>query len=97
MRTVRYAKQKTAYEITTRLVGSEMCIRDRGIPFHECVQSSLSWFFRHTLMPKPMVLIHRLRRVHQKHTLVPTTHRLPIIAIDGFSACLLYTSDAADD
>ena len=24
-----FFKQKTAYEITTRLVGSEMCIRDR--------------------------------------------------------------------
>ena len=24
-----FLKQKTAYEITTRLVGSEMCIRDR--------------------------------------------------------------------
>ena len=26
-----FFKQKTAYEITTRLVGSEMCIRDRVI------------------------------------------------------------------
>ena len=26
-----FFKQKTAYEITTRLVGSEMCIRDRTI------------------------------------------------------------------
>ena len=25
-----FFKQKTAYEITTRLVGSEMCIRDRA-------------------------------------------------------------------
>ena len=25
-----FFKQKTAYEITTRLVGSEMCIRDRN-------------------------------------------------------------------
>ena len=31
-----FFKQKTAYEITTRLVGSEMCIRDRfdGIQLH---------------------------------------------------------------
>ena len=27
---VFFFKQKTAYEITTRLVGSEMCIRDRS-------------------------------------------------------------------
>ena len=29
-----FFKQKTAYEITTRLVGSEMCIRDRYETFH---------------------------------------------------------------
>ena len=28
-------KQKTAYEITTRLVGSEMCIRDRHRSAHD--------------------------------------------------------------
>ena len=28
-----FFKQKTAYEITTRLVGSEMCIRDRDRVF----------------------------------------------------------------
>ena len=29
---VFFFKQKTAYEIGVRLVGSEMCIRDRMIP-----------------------------------------------------------------
>ena len=29
-RVLFFFKQKTAYEITTRLVGSEMCIRDRS-------------------------------------------------------------------
>ena len=33
-------KQKTAYEIGVRLVGSEMCIRDRSIP--ECPSESNS-------------------------------------------------------
>ena len=27
-----FFKQKTAYEVTTRLVGSEMCIRDSFLP-----------------------------------------------------------------
>ena len=30
-----FFKQKTAYEITTRLVGSEMCIRDREEAGHK--------------------------------------------------------------
>jgi hypothetical protein len=29
---VFFFKQKTAYEIGVRLVGSEMCIRDRNVP-----------------------------------------------------------------
>ena len=32
-----FAKQKTAYEISACLVGSEMCIRDRSFPTHRDV------------------------------------------------------------
>ena len=35
-----FFKQKTAYEITTRLVGSEMCIRDR----EKVDLSKYSWY-----------------------------------------------------
>ena len=31
-----FFKQKTAYEISACLVGSEMCIRDRGMPHRQC-------------------------------------------------------------
>ena len=36
-----FFKQKTAYEITTRLVGSEMCIRDRDVG-HEATIGRIS-------------------------------------------------------
>jgi len=32
-----FFKQKTAYEIHERLVGSEMCIRDRGRAFEQAI------------------------------------------------------------
>ena len=53
-----FFKQKTAYEITTRLVGSEMCIRDSIYP---------SAAERVVEPPKPFVLppVHSdMRRVY---------------------------------
>eukprot|EP00825_Cyclidium_porcatum_P009972 TRINITY_DN15097_c0_g1_i2.p2 TRINITY_DN15097_c0_g1~~TRINITY_DN15097_c0_g1_i2.p2 ORF type:complete len:129 (+),score=8.07 TRINITY_DN15097_c0_g1_i2:3-389(+) len=43
-----FFKQKTAYEIMPSLVGSEMCIRDRNLPFSQpfCLQFVFySWYF----------------------------------------------------
>ena len=39
-----FFKQKTAYEIGVRLVGSEMCIRDRYTPFDS--KGGLGGFYR---------------------------------------------------
>ena len=42
-KTFFFFKQKTAYEIPLRLVGSEMCIRDRTLDPYFGGVSALSW------------------------------------------------------
>eukprot|EP00975_Prorocentrum_lima_P021986 4628708-Prorocentrum_lima.AAC.1 len=59
--------------MTSSLVGSEMCIRDRSVPVSVSVPVSLS-------VPAPV------------SAPVPVS-----VPVSVSSACLLYTSDAADD
>ena len=51
-----FFKQKTAYEIGVRLVGSEMCIRDSLKPHHKIISPQNNFFrtiFRHKNVPEP--------------------------------------------
>ena len=67
-----FFKQKTAYEIGVRLVGSEMCIRDRLRLADEALAQ------------------HRILRRDADRAGVQVAHA-------HHHACLLYTSDAADE
>ena len=71
---VFFFKQKTAYEMLRSLVGSEMCIRDRGGGV--CAGDVLADLHQHAAGGEGAV-----RAVRELHS----------------GACLLYTSDAADD
>ena len=56
-----FFKQKTAYEIRLSLVGSEMCIRDRGRAV-ELAQEGLLQVLGKRLLPTPKAfpLLHRV-------------------------------------
>src|SRR5680860_1891484 len=89
-----FFKQKTAYEIGVRLVGSEMCIRDRYQTYRSR-SKIVSILHRHNVKNSPM----RSIMLHSPGTpvrvlLVPEGASKTRIS-DG--SCLLYTSDAADD
>ena len=60
-----FFKQKTAYEISECLVGSEMCIRDRGVILaaDSHIAIDLSSFYKEKLSPK-IELILDLSLIH---------------------------------
>src|SRR5659263_752323 len=79
-----FFKQKTAYEIMPSLVGSEMCIRDRGRTVR-----------RHQLRIRQL-LKFRVGIVDDAKAVLAwlgTQNQL----LEEHNVCLLYTSDAADD
>ena len=41
-----FFKQKTAYEISACLVGSEMCIRDRSLPYSNVSHARKLWYWQ---------------------------------------------------
>ena len=82
-----FFKQKTAYEIGVRLVGSEMCIRDRC----DCKTDSFA-------VPD----LGKTRAVHLvtgtgNRTAEGRSHIIKVVGLIPFTDCLLYTSDAADE
>ena len=84
-----FFKQKTAYEMLRSLVGSEMCIRDRGtggiinlvtkkgreLPFNGSIQAGLGTRDKYDLGGSISIPVGQIR----------------------INTCLLYTSDAADE
>ncbi|CZS11772.1 hypothetical protein CDFC105_93890 [Clostridioides difficile] len=78
---VFFFKQKTAYEISACLVGSEMCIRDRYT--YILPHKLLRQYIAHYTISIPDTSIK------ENLTLIPDA--------SGCMICLLYTSDAADE
>ena len=67
----RIQGQKTAYEISPCLVGSEMCIRDRSLKDPVGFRPS---YFKKTFVPFPIkLLIDSLRTVSYTHLTLPTS------------------------
>ena len=78
-----FFKQKTAYEIGVRLVGSEMCIRDRpwnGTQNVLKMRRSQMLLWQRSRSHSPLLLSQRCSEHWQQSV-----------------SCLLYTSDAADE
>ncbi|VTU48834.1 hypothetical protein [Lactobacillus rhamnosus DSM 14870] [Lacticaseibacillus rhamnosus] len=81
-------KQKTAYEISLGLVGSEMCIRDRQI-------ASWRWIFgiNIPLAILAFLLVTVCAKESYDESLAGRIDFPGLLLL----TCLLYTSDAADD
>src|SRR5674536_385061 len=82
LRSLVGSKQKTAYEMLRSLVGSEMCIRDRPPRFEPA----------HPVPGQAMALAPAPQRPTPvpRNLLAECRHGVDV-------ACLLYTSDAADE
>ena len=84
-----FCKQKTAYEIYDGLVGSEMCIRDSSFSLNPRINASITNPFStatpdSAINPTPAEMDKGISRSHNA--------KMPPV-----NACLLYTSDAADE
>ena len=83
-----FFKQKTAYELLRSLVGSDMCIRDRCRADGRIDAGDPALRDGYPALPR------------QTHAAPPPAHTVPIptaLTARWSIACLLYTSDAADD
>ncbi|VTU62795.1 5-formyltetrahydrofolate cyclo-ligase [Lactobacillus rhamnosus GG] [Lacticaseibacillus rhamnosus] len=85
---VFFFKQKTAYEIASCLVGSEMCIRDSP-GFDQLVTSRFG-------IPEPPYHADQVEPAPDLLIVPGIGFRWQTISVLAL-ACLLYTSDAADD
>ena len=99
-----FFKQKTAYEMLKSLVGSEMCIRDRT----HAAEASYNnhWGVPLTLARMPVDTDFAVIEIGMNHPgeIAPLARlakldvaMITIVAPAHLEACLLYTSDAADD
>ena len=104
MRFFFFFKQKTAYEIGVRLVGSEMCIRDRFNPKYDKQEDIYNAFFLeledavNKIDPTKDKVTGDLIYAGDVTKWQQLANSLRLrFAMRISSVCLLYTSDAADE
>ena len=97
-----FFKQKTAYEISACLVGSEMCIRDRLLLPPKIVQAHDDGIIHFHDMDYYIQKMHNcdlvnLKDMFAKGTVINDKLIETPKSLQTACTCLLYTSDAADE
>eukprot|EP00658_Telonema_sp_P-2_P053290 TRINITY_DN41779_c0_g1_i1.p1 TRINITY_DN41779_c0_g1~~TRINITY_DN41779_c0_g1_i1.p1 ORF type:complete len:134 (+),score=50.79 TRINITY_DN41779_c0_g1_i1:46-447(+) len=97
-----FFKQKTAYEMLRSLVGSEMCIRDRGtqpdIDLRGVVNVTKMWVVRSGRPTHWLDVVFDIPTIHSPLHIPLLSHRRRRRRKERSAlGCLLYTSDAADE
>ena len=86
-----FFKQKTAYKVPLRLVGSEMCIRDSYTTVQKRI---LAQTFLQSIVASVIDESQSENAVNQVKKILECTHNLSATQEND---CILYTSDADDE